>query len=183
MRGSTKEFKLLGMSSDLIGVEIGVHEAYNSLDILKNVNIEKLYLVDAWEEYEENGNIIKGLYGCDDMNITFNKAKELLKGYEDKNIWIRKFSHDAIVNIPDNLDFVYIDGNHSYESVKQDIEDYYPKVKSGGILSGHDYVFSEVRKAVNEFGIKNNYRINNSFLNIREEFDPLLGVDWWLVKK
>jgi len=51
----------------------------------------------------------------------------------------------------DSLDFVFIDGDHRYEFVKADIEAWLPKVKSGGILAGHDYGWcTDVRKAVHE---------------------------------
>ena len=55
------------------------------------------------------------------------------------------------------FDFVFIDADHKYESVKQDIEDWYPKVRKGGILAGHDYAQSQhgIRKAVDDrFGNK-----------------------------
>jgi predicted O-methyltransferase YrrM len=54
----------------------------------------------------------------------------------------------------DSLDFVYIDGNHQYEFIKSDLENYYPRVKKGGIISGHDYEWKgtpDVKKAVDEF--------------------------------
>lgn len=52
----------------------------------------------------------------------------------------------------DSLDFVFVDANHSYESVKKDIEAWMPKVKKGGILSGHDYARNNngVKQAVVE---------------------------------
>lgn len=50
-----------------------------------------------------------------------------------------------------SLDFVFIDGDHRYECVKADIEAWLPKMKNGGILSGHDYGWCEdVRRAVHE---------------------------------
>lgn len=49
-----------------------------------------------------------------------------------------------------SLDFVFIDADHSYAAVKADIEAWLPKIKSGGVLAGHDYDFPDVRKAVNE---------------------------------
>ena len=46
----------------------------------------------------------------------------------------------VITSFPDNyFDFVYIDGDHSYEGSKSDLKNYYPKVKRGGVISGHDY--------------------------------------------
>jgi len=84
-------------------------------------------------------------------------------------------SADAISDIPDNVDFVYIDGNHKYEYVKQDMEMYYKKVKKGGVLGGHD-IYNEfcpehngiVRAFVEFMANKKNYFIQCP--------------DWWIVK-
>jgi predicted O-methyltransferase YrrM len=50
-----------------------------------------------------------------------------------------------------SLDFIYIDGNHQYSSVKEDIQVWYNKIKPGGIISGHDFNWIPVSKAVIEF--------------------------------
>lgn len=64
-------------------------------------------------------------------------------------------SEQASIRVPNNsLDLVFIDADHSYESVKKDIECWLPKVKSGGFITGHDYCNSahrDVEKAVDEF--------------------------------
>jgi predicted O-methyltransferase YrrM len=50
-----------------------------------------------------------------------------------------------------SIDFLYIDGNHQYEAVKQDIELFLPKIRRGGLISGHDYtLFEGVKTAVDE---------------------------------
>ena len=49
-----------------------------------------------------------------------------------------------------SLDFVYLDSDHKYQSVKSEIEAWYPKVKVGGILAGHDYI---ERSHIEEFGV------------------------------
>ena len=82
---------------------------------------------------------------------------------------------------PDDVDFVYIDGNHSYEFVKKDIELYYPKVRNGGILGGHDFNLYGVAKAVVEFIDKNNLKLCNSKTNDKyKEVERF--IDWWIVK-
>ena len=75
---------------------------------------------------------------------------------------IRLPSTEASKLYADNsLDFVFIDANHSYEFVKDDINAWYPKVKKGGILAGHDYDRSwpGVIQAVDEFILENNYSL------------------------
>ena len=75
---------------------------------------------------------------------------------------IRLTSTEASNLYADNsLDFVFIDANHSYEFIKDDIKHWYPKVKKGGILAGHDYWsdWPGVIQAVDEFISKNNYSL------------------------
>ncbi len=63
-------------------------------------------------------------------------------------------SIEASTKFPDNsLDFVFIDANHWYDDVMSDLNHWYPKVKMGGVISGHDYTrgHAEVIKAVDYF--------------------------------
>ena len=69
---------------------------------------------------------------------------------------IRKPSLQAAQDFADrSIDIVFIDAAHEYDPVKEDILAWLPKVKLGGILSGHDYLCDGVKKAVDEiFGNK-----------------------------
>jgi len=90
--------------------------------------------------------------------IDLNKSDKLQKKLElNENI---KFHQDDIQNIvnllPDGyFDFIYIDANHDTESVLRDIKISLPKLKSSGIISGHDYIngvnLGDVKDAVDEF--------------------------------
>jgi predicted O-methyltransferase YrrM len=68
----------------------------------------------------------------------------------------RDFSDNMVNHFEDDsLDFIFIDGLHTYEQVKIDCENYFSKVKSGGVFAGHDYnVIEGVNRAVNEFAAK-----------------------------
>lgn len=102
---------------------------------------------------------------------------EVIKG---KSIDVAKTISD------ESLDWVYIDADHRYESAKEDIEAWFPKVRKGGIVSGHDYikdyyvnnVVFGVYKAVDEFCQKHNYKINI--------VDDLVSganfASWWFIK-
>lgn len=72
---------------------------------------------------------------------------------------IKKKSEDALHDVPNNLDLVYIDGNHTYPFVQRDIANYWPKIKVGGWLTGDDYYESGVNQAVNEFVEKNGLKL------------------------
>jgi len=74
---------------------------------------------------------------------------------------IRKDANDVIENYEDNsIDFLYLDADHSYEAVKNDIQKWLPKVR--GTLVGDDYVnvHPGVIKAVNEILGQENIRIH-----------------------
>jgi predicted O-methyltransferase YrrM len=104
--------------------------------------------------------------GGGDEAAQYNKDQEYFNNNDDifeifksnlQPIWdklniVRALSKEASLLYKDNsLDFAFIDANHSYESVKEDIELWLPKIKSGGILAGHDYnIWTGVNKAVHE---------------------------------
>jgi len=151
----------------LTAIEIGVDKADNSASILEELLIKKLILIDPYMTYVDNGWLITT------SEDTFNMAMVRLSKYEQVQ-FIRKTSEEAVKDIDEPLDFVYIDGNHSYEYVKQDIANYYPLVKQGGIIGGHDYIPYHdigVRQAVNEFVEKHG----------RLGFYTIFP-DWWIIK-
>jgi predicted O-methyltransferase YrrM len=119
------------------GVEIGVFTGSFSKYILENWD-GVLYMVDVWrplgEEYEDMSNHLN-------YQNAYQLAMDNIKGYEDRGIMIRATSKDASNIFEDNsLDFIYIDANHAYDFVKEDIRIWFPKLKKGGIFSGHDYL-------------------------------------------
>lgn len=122
-------------NTELVGVEIGTYRGINALSILKTLPIKKLYLINPYLNYEG----YTDRYGDEpSLNPLFEITKKKLSKFKDKVIFIRKMSSDAINDIPNNIDFVYIDGNHKYEFVKKDMELYWDKLRLGGSLGGHD---------------------------------------------
>jgi len=155
-------FKEIKDKKNLIGLDIGVQYGVNSYKELKELDIKFLYLVDPYWK----------------VDVTdYTKIKmfslELLSEFNDKIQFIFKDSKEAIEYVPDNLDYIYIDGDHTYDGVKSDIELYYPKVKSGGLFGGHDYTLKSMGlvQAVKEFGEKYNYKISQE------------NWDWWVIKR
>ena len=129
--------KLLSEFPAGVGVEVGSWRGDFAIQITKMWS-GTLYMVDVW----------RGLPDSEYSDLTNNGESDVYKdainnirGYEDRAIMIRARSNLAAKIFSDNtLDFVYIDANHAYEYVKQDIESWYPKVKSDGYLMGHDYI-------------------------------------------
>ncbi len=141
------------------GAEIGVFDGYYSEVLCRLIPGLKLYAIDKWSVYAKYGNT--SFY--DELQVAYKEAQERLAPYNCEII--KQFSKDAVGRFKDeSLDFVFIDANHSYDYVKQDIELWTPKVRKGGIVSGHDYYVGKskkmgVIKAVDEFTEKNNYKL------------------------
>ncbi|MBS3904292.1 MAG: class I SAM-dependent methyltransferase [Simkania sp.] len=135
-------------------VEIGVFDGRTSKLFRALFPDAFLYLIDPWQLYDEYLSAEAGPISKmqDDYENAYREVKETFK--QDQKVEIlRKTSMEALDDVPDGIDLVYIDGNHSYFHVKQDIEHWFPKVCPMGMLSGHDYnpsYFPGVIKAVNE---------------------------------
>jgi hypothetical protein len=150
----------------LIGVEIGVYKGLNAESILKMLNIKKLYLVDPYQPYVQDNVLLPKFASAK------GEAYGRLKKYGSRVEFVYKCSADAASLIPEALDFVYIDGNHDYEYVRQDIASYFPKVKQKGVIGGHDFSIKSlgVVRAAAEFAVSNS-------LELMIDRD-----DWWVQK-
>lgn len=120
------------------GVEVGTFKGEFSKNILENWD-GTLYMVDVWrglsDEYIDSSN-----HALHSTRI-YEEVMNNISGYEDRGIMIRATSEVASHMFEEqSLDFVYIDANHAYDFVVQDIELWSPKVKVGGYICGHDYI-------------------------------------------
>jgi hypothetical protein len=119
----------------LKGAEIGVCTGRYSRILLDTIPGLQLLGVDPYRPYAGYTDFRR--VGTHETNL--NLAREATGEFKNYTL-VLAFGHEASQWIADgSLDFVFIDGNHQYPDVKQDIEDWAPKVRSGGIVSGHDY--------------------------------------------
>jgi len=137
--------KLLKGKNPNVGAEIGIQRGRMTMKVLNRIpSIKKYYAIDPWlwyPSYKEGVNERnQKRWNQDVMDEYFNEFKRNISSWENKVKILRMLSNQAHVHIPNgSLDFCFIDGNHSYEFVKEDIQLYLPKVKKGGLLGGHDY--------------------------------------------
>ncbi len=134
--------------------EIGVLEAKFSRMIYDTCEPRKLHLIDPWkwqpdEKYSDPKNAEQ-----DVQDKRYAVARLNMQGCAGVHFH-RLMSHDAVSRFANGeLDWAYIDGNHGYDVVKKDLELYAPKIKSGGLLCGHDYAdlyeCGGVKRAVDE---------------------------------
>ncbi|MGB0411069.1 MAG: class I SAM-dependent methyltransferase [Pikeienuella sp.] len=152
---------MANLPRDGVGAEIGVWKGDFSEGICAIANPRKLYLIDAWESFEDDAHISALYHGVGER-----KMNEIYQGVADRFAdriergqieLIRAMSEQAIPMIPDGaLDFVYIDADHSYEGVTRDLALIWPKMKFGGQIVLDDYRLGKwwkdgVIRAVNEF--------------------------------
>lgn len=138
-----------------VGVEIGAAEGFTTEFLLESNESLQLTSIDPFVAYIDwNGNSLE-------RETTYKEFVKRTERFGSRIKLIRKFSDDAIDDIPDNsLDFIFIDGLHTYDQVTKDMQNYYSKVKVGGIFAGHDYnVISAIHKAVNEFALTKNKKV------------------------
>ena len=173
-RESFKSLLKLKEGQDLIGAEIGVFEGINAKAILNAYPHIKLYLVDNYERVViATGGALVPEYQKQEI---MRNCERNLSCYNGRVIRVFKQSEVAYKDFLDNyFDYVYIDGEHLYDWVKRDIELWYPKVKIGGILAGHDYEMSSVMRAVAEFRDMNNIKYFSFSTGNGES-------DWWFTK-
>jgi hypothetical protein len=124
-------FKKLGYTK---GAEIGVAEGHFSEALCQGIPGLELYCIDLWRPYR--GNPWSGSTERNDHH--FKTACERLNKYNTHII--RELSMDAVKQFKDgSLDFVFIDANHKFDYVIQDLIEWTKKVKVGGVVSGDDY--------------------------------------------
>lgn len=149
----------LPMGQKIVGAEIGVWRGGLSEILLSRRPRLFLYMIDCWKKPDQNSDYVKtGSLIASRAQAEFDSAKKTAihrTGFaEGRRKIIHAFSSGAVKEIEDgSLDFVFIDGDHSYLAVKNDIEIWYPKVKLGGWIMGHDYNHpnqGQVKQAVNE---------------------------------
>lgn len=174
-----KYFAELGFK---VGAEVGVAFGYYSEVLCKHIPGLKLYAIDSWDTLENDKREKKnGIKGED-------AVRKALAPYNA--ILIKKTSMEAVKDFADeSLDFVFIDADHSYECVKEDVREWSKKVRSGGIVSGHDYyVFKGsgnrgVLDAVNEYAAEHGLALQRTRIDrsnpVRDDRQP----SWYFVKK
>ncbi len=129
------------LNKSITYLEIGARYGDSTNIILQNFNVDKTYIIDPYtiyDEYSKDG--FNYILASKDSDFHFHEIKEKFKNYNIE--FIREFSNspNAYNTILDNsIDLCFIDGNHEYEYVYNDIKLYLPKMKIGGIICGDDY--------------------------------------------
>jgi predicted O-methyltransferase YrrM len=138
-----------------VGTHLGKSISYLAVEIINSNKNISLYCVDKWEHLENKLTEQPELLS---KNSNCNRYERFLKNIKPIENFIKPIkssSTEAANNFADNsLDFVFIDARHDYDSVKADLDAWYPKLKPAGVFAGHDYDYPRWRgvvKAVDDF--------------------------------
>lgn len=172
---ASRELILKNLPKGGVMAEVGVASGYFTEKILKDLDPEKLFAIDLYnypnssskdETHEE-------FYQNKFKKEIQNGALEMKKGY----------SWEVLKTFPDHyFDYIYLDADHSYDSVVQDLEQIKTKIKSTGIIQFNDYTTFNpialmafgVQKAVNEFMLQENYQMTHYSLNEQNFCDVVI---------
>jgi hypothetical protein len=120
-----------------IAVEVGVAEGWLSEENLKNWKGAQYVMVDPWRKMPEWTDLEH--LKQSDLDFQYNEIVRK-HGNNPRLKIMRTTSETAAKTFADgSLDWVYLDANHRYDFILADLGYWYPKVKPGGIISGHDY--------------------------------------------
>ncbi len=141
----------------VVGAEIGVFRCGTARHVLETIPNILWLMIDPWKNYAEYS--AEGTSVSRQSQDTFDmlavKAAEIVnRDCPGRGVVMRMTSMEASEIIADgSLDFVFIDGNHTAKYVRQDLRAWWPKVRSGGVFSGHDYAhkYPGLRKEVDQW--------------------------------
>lgn len=145
------------LPKNAVAAELGVDFGGFSELILKQCQPKKLHLIDFWGSSR---------YNVDKKNHVFEKFdKQRSEGQIEINLGLSTVVVDQFED--SYFDWIYIDTDHTYQTTKDELERYAPKIKPGGIMAGHDYISvnpnswarNGVVEAVHEFCVKENWEL------------------------
>lgn len=144
-RDAMVKYILYGLKIGGIFVEVGCDVCAFSKNIIRSKLMDRCYVVDTWDK-----NLFYRETTDEEMADRYNQVLSMSMEYDSvypikgKSIEVSRAFRD------ESLAWVYIDALHDYWSVKRDVDAWLPKVRRGGIISGHDYHMAGVKKVVDE---------------------------------
>eukprot|EP00961_Rhodomonas_salina_P156949 2112891-Rhodomonas_salina.3 len=131
-----------------VGVELGVQEGKFAQKILERWGrCSRFYLVDLWQRQEESENYRDTANVPNPQQLKNLASARIHVGnylHRTKAIFLPMSTVDAAKLLMDaSVDFIYVDARHDYCGVLEDIEAWWPKLRAGGVMAGHDFLTAE----------------------------------------
>ena len=135
--------------------EIGSYKGENTIQFSQNAG--KVFCIDEWQDYEDAGIVYDDMIEAEaHFDVQTSKLNNVYKFRIKSNVASQIIANRVI-------DLVYLDTKTNYESVKEDIISWWPKIKFGGILCGSSYNVISVKKAVDEIFSKADRIYNETY--------------------
>lgn len=152
---------------EITGAEIGAAEGLLGKALLEHMpNLRMFYGIDPYE-YDAT-KLFERLIPQEIQDIRRTEAAQRYSDYGGRFTHLCMTSDQAASIVP-QVDFVWVDGDHINEQVIKDINNYYPKVKVGGIFGGHDWPIV--------------WPILKEDVTLKERIENGVDLTWWLVKE
>ena len=181
--------KLAGIDNLKI-LEIGVSTGVNAKLIYDILKPKEIHLIDPW--LSQNNRAADRGFTTNQHSLAFENTRRLFS--KAKNVYIQQgFAEEFVEDYEDEyFDFIYVDGDHSYEGCKKDLYEWYPKLKPGGFFGGHDFTNNNnsmrnkkygVQKAACEFLLDHDRKIEFLTPCVETKYPQLLlPFDWGFIK-
>ena len=168
--------KLINERGYKVGAEIGVAYGGHAEAILKNTDVEKLYLVDPYHPdwVGTDGYTLPNgdHFGQHEYEELYLHALHRTNKYQGRTKFIRDTSHAGSTIVDQDLgegylDFVFIDAKHTYDDLMADLKLWAPLVKEGGIVAGHDFgheSYPGIERCVRDWALGNTINIEDGFV-------------------
>lgn len=146
----------------IVAVEVGVRSGVHARELLDRLDIQKLYLVDDYRSYAETTADGQTLFWTPKLQEAFCSEAFARLSPDPRAVFIHRPAEEACRLFPDGFfDFIYLDCDHRYEAMRDDLRRWHWKLRPGGILAGHDHspFFPGVAQAVEEFAAEKNLKL------------------------
>jgi predicted O-methyltransferase YrrM len=149
-----KQVDLLKNGSTIVevGCWLGKSSCYLAEKIKESGKKIKLFCVDIWEYTDDDPYYLSfrethpDLLKAFQSNVNALGFSKIIKAVQGESAMVSQTFHD------ESIDFIFLDGNHHSPFIDDDLKLWYPKLKYGGCIAGHDYIDApDVRNAVNKF--------------------------------
>jgi hypothetical protein len=122
------------------GAEVGVQKGRNAKTMLSLwKSCEEFHLIDLWAQQKNYKDVAN--FPDHVQERSYRDAQKNVEAWKDKVHFHKMLSVDAAKILEDNsLDYIYVDARHDYCGVMEDMRAYWPKLRPGGVMAGHDYL-------------------------------------------
>lgn len=155
----SKTTTLIKLLNPKLIVEVGVAYGYHARAMLETLeNVEYIGIDPYLPNYDPNDPFtdnVAQLFNCksvEGMDRLYETVNETLTEEFGSRFTLKRLkSVIASTEMSNSIDLVFIDGDHRYQAVYDDLRSWWPKIRPGGVLAGDDYEWPEVRSAVNSY--------------------------------